>query len=443
MKSAELCFDKPFPERQKAGWIRDNAKRVVLARLKYLRHGELVLRDADEQYVFGRRDAVFPHTVSVTVTDPAFYTRVLLHGALGGGEAYMEGYWRCDNLTAMIELFLCNRQHLGKLARGVKWLVKPLALLQRYLRRNTLKGSRRNIEAHYDLGNELFELFLDPTMMYSCGIFDHGQATLQEASEAKLERICRKLDLKPTDHVLEIGTGWGGFALYAARHYGCRVTTCTISRKQYEYASQRVRDAGLEDHITLLLDDYRELDGSYDKLVSIEMIEAIGHRNFATYFRKCSDLLKADGMMLLQSITISDQRYPVAKNSIDFIQRYIFPGGCLPCVAALGEAIAGNTDLRAYHLEDIGPHYATTLHHWRRRFFANIDKVRRLGYPERFIRMWEYYLAYCEGGFRQRVIGTVQLLLVKPRCRRDPLTGISFREAGGSVQPRHTASREW
>jgi len=307
-----------------------------------------------------------------------------------------------------------------------KWLVKPLHFLQRYLNRNTPKGSRRNIEAHYDLGNELFELFLDETMMYSCGIFHHQQTTLQEASEAKLERICQKLQLKPTDHLLEIGTGWGGFALYAAKHYGCRVTTTTISKQQYDYARQRVQDAGLEDRITLLFDDYRELNGSYDKLVSIEMVEAIGHRYYDAYFNKCSELIKPDGMMLLQSITISDQRYPVAKKSIDFIQKYIFPGGCLPSVAALGDAIARKTDMRIFHLEDIGPHYATTLHKWRERFFENIGKVRQLGYPEGFIRMWEYYLCYCEGGFRQQTIGTIQLLLTKPQTLRSPLSSTDY-----------------
>ena len=320
----------------------------------------------------------------------------------------------------------CNRQSIASITPGVKWLVKPLHLLQRYLRRNTLKGSRRNIGDHYDLGNDLFELFLDQTMMYSCGVFQQPQATLQEASEAKLALICEKLQLKPTDHVLEIGTGWGGFAVFAAQHYGCHITTTTISRQQYDYARQRVREAGLDDRITLLCDDYRELNGSYDKLVSIEMIEAVGYRHYDTYFKKCSELLRPNGMMLLQSISIPDQRYPVAKKSIDFIQRYIFPGGCLPSVAALSTAIARRTDMRIFHLEDIGPHYATTLHHWRERFLANIEKVRQLGYPDRFIRMWEYYLCYCEGGFRQQSIGTVQLLLTKPRTLRQPLTGTQY-----------------
>jgi cyclopropane-fatty-acyl-phospholipid synthase len=426
MKSTELCIDRPVPQNRPAGLVEDFAKRLLLAHLGKLRHGKLVLNEKDEQYIFGQQDDIFPETVTVTVTDADFYTRVMMYGDIGAGEAYINGYWECDDLTLMVELFLCNGQYMENIDSKKKWLIKPLHFLQRYLNRNTPKGSRRNIEAHYDLGNELFELFLDETMMYSCGIFHHQQTTLQEASEAKLERICQKLQLKPTDHLLEIGTGWGGFALYAAKHYGCRITTTTISRQQYDYARQRVVDAGLGDRITLLFDDYRELDGSYDKLVSIEMVEAIGHRYYDTYFRKCSELLKPDGMMLLQSITISDQRYPVAKKSIDFIQRYIFPGGCLPSVAALGDAIARKTDMRIFHLEDIGPHYATTLHKWREQFFKSIDKVRQLGYPEGFIRMWEYYLCYCEGGFRQQTIGTVQLLLTKPQTLRSPLSSTDY-----------------
>jgi cyclopropane-fatty-acyl-phospholipid synthase len=326
----------------------------------------------------------------------------------------------------MIELFICNRTHLEGDLSGIRWLAKPARLLQHFRKRNTLKGSRRNIEAHYDLGNELFKLFLDETMMYSCGIFKDSNTTLKQASEAKLERICQKLELKPGDHVLEIGTGWGGFALYAAQHYGCRVTTTTISKEQHDFATQRIVEAGLEDKVTLLFDDYRKLQGQYDKLVSIEMIEAIGYQYFDTYFRKCTELLKPDGMMLLQSITIADQRYHAAKRSIDYIQRYIFPGGCLPSVAALGDAVARTTDMRIFHLEDIGPHYATTLRLWRERFFNNIERVKQLGYPEQFIRMWHYYLCYCEGGFRQQAIGTVQLLLTKPQALRKPLTSTDY-----------------
>ena len=289
------------------------------------------------------------------------------------------------------------------------------------MRRNTLQGSRKNIAAHYDLGNEMFALFLDDTMMYSCAIFEHPQMSLQQASIEKLERVCRKLELQPGDHLLEIGTGWGGLALHAARHYGCRVTTTTISHEQYRMALQRVEQAGLGDRITVLCEDYRNLSGEYDKLVSIEMIEAVGHAYFDTYFEQCSRLLKSDGLMLLQSITIADQRYAAAKRSVDFIQRYIFPGGCLPSVAVLSDSVARNTDMRMLHLEDIGPHYATTLKRWRQRFMARLDSVRALGYPEEFIRMWEYYLCYCEGGFRERAIGTVQVLLGKPLNRREAL----------------------
>jgi cyclopropane-fatty-acyl-phospholipid synthase len=427
MKTAALCIDKPDLPSRPTGLFKGYAKRILLTRLGELRHGELILLDATERYVFGKQDAVFPKSVTVTVNDSAFYQRVLVQGALGGGEAYVEGYWECDDLSAMVELFLSNRRYLHKVGPGLAWLVKPLHTLLRYLNRNTIKGSRRNIGAHYDLGNELFELFLDETMMYSCGIFRDRETGLREASEAKLESICQKLQLNPSDHVMEIGTGWGGFALYAAKHFGCRVTTTTISRQQYDYACKRVHEAGLQDRITLLLRDYRVLDGKFDKLVSIEMIEAVGHEHFDTYFSKCSQLLKPDGMMLLQSITISDQRYPAAKKSMDFIQRYIFPGGCLPSVAALSDSVARKTDMRVFDLEDIGAHYATTLKHWRERFFARLEEVRQLGYPERFIRMWHYYLSYCEGGFRQQSISTVQLLLTKPRSLREPLTSPDFR----------------
>ena len=422
MKSAALCIGRPDEPNQKVGFFSEYSKRALLKQLDKLQHGELVLNDGNEQHIFGRQDERLPKAIAINVHDRTFYTSVLINGALGGGEAYIKGCWSCEDLTDMIELFICNREYLEGSGLSMRWFTKPLRLLQRFMRRNTLKGSRRNIEAHYDLGNDLFELFLDKTMMYSCGIFHHEKATLQEASEAKLERICQKLQLKPTDHLLEIGTGWGGFALYAATRYGCRVTTTTISKEQHEYAGQRIREAGLEDRVTLLFDDYRELEGRYDKLVSIEMIEAIGHRNYDTYFNKCADLLKPDGMMLLQSITIADQCFPVAKKSIDYIQRFIFPGGCLPSVAALSDAIARKTDMRIFHMEDIGPHYATTLRLWRERFFANIEKITQLGYPERFIRMWHYYLCYCEGGFRQQSIGTVQLLLTKPQALRQPLT---------------------
>jgi cyclopropane-fatty-acyl-phospholipid synthase len=258
-------------------------------------------------------------------------------------------------------------------------------------------------------------------MMYSSAVFEYPGMPLEAASIAKLDRICRKLDLHPGDHVMEIGTGWGGFALHAAANYGCRVTTTTISRRQHELARERIAAAGLRNRVTLLLEDYRDLSGQYDKLVSIEMIEAVGHQYFDAYFRKCSELLKPEGTMLLQAITIADQRYESARDSVDFIKRYIFPGSCIPSVAAMSDSIARASDMRLIHLEDIGPHYATTLRLWRENLFANLDQVRALGYPDAFIRMWEFYLCYCEGGFSERVLGDVQMLLVKPLARPEPV----------------------
>ena len=395
-------------------------KQAIIGRLARLQYGSLTLIDAGDCRRFGKAGSGEPH-LTLTITDPAAWVDIAFSGGLGAGEAYMAGRWHCDDLTGLAQLFLRNPQVLYGLNRGPGRLISLAHKLWHALRRNTLQGSRDNIAAHYDLGNDMFALFLDDTMMYSCGIFEHPQATLHQASIEKLDRVCRKLDLCPGDHLLEIGSGWGGLALHAARHYGCHVTTTTISREQYELARARIQQAGLDDCITVLCKDYRELSGQYDKLVSIEMIEAVGHAYFDTYFEKCSSLLKPDGLMLLQSITIAEQRYAAASRSVDFIQRYIFPGGCLPSVSVISDAVTRMTDMRMLHLEDIGPHYATTLKHWRERFMARLDAVRALGYPAEFIRMWEYYLCYCEGGFRERTIGTAQVLLGKPLNRREAL----------------------
>ena len=302
---------------------------------------------------------------------------------------------------------------------GLALLGKPVQKLFHALNKNTRKGSRKNIAAHYDLGNDFYQLWLDPKMMYSCAYFDKPDTSLEDAATEKLDRICRKLNLSADDSVVEIGTGWGGFAIHAARHYGCHVTTTTISRQQYNYAQQAVVDAGLEDRITLLLQDYRDLDGRFDKLVSIEMIEAVGHEFHDAYFKKCCDLLKPDGQMLLQAITIADQRYDQYKSSVDFIKRYIFPGGCLTSVTDMSRTMTRHTDMRVIHLEDIGPHYATTLRHWHDRFFAHIHEVRELGYSDAFVRMWQFYLNYCESAFIERAIGNVQLLIMRPAARRE------------------------
>jgi cyclopropane-fatty-acyl-phospholipid synthase len=394
---------------------------MILRRLRDLQTAALTIVDGAETYRFGEPN---PHDglhVTVTVNDPRAYRDLLFGGDIGGGESYVLGRWSCDNLTNLVRALLCNPSLLYGMNRGLSRLTEAFNRLWHGMRRNTRKGSRRNIAIHYDMGNKLFSLFLDETMMYSCAIFERPEVTLKEASVAKLERICAKLQLGPQDHILEIGTGWGGFAIHAARHHGCRVTTTTISLEQYTLATRRVAQAGLSERVEVLLCDYRELKGRYDKLVSIEMIEAIGSRYYDTYFTTCSGLLKPHGMMLIQTITIADQRYPAAKRSVDFIQRHIFPGGCLPSITALSDSIARQTDMRLFHLEDIGTHYATTLRLWRERFIANLDGVRSLGYSEQFIRLWEYYLCYCEGGFLERHISTVQMVLNKPNCRREAI----------------------
>jgi cyclopropane-fatty-acyl-phospholipid synthase len=335
----------------------------------------------------------------------------------------MEGWWSCDDLTSLVRIISANRDAQRTLERGAARLARPPLRLLHALRSNTRRGSRRNITAHYELGNAFFELFLDPTLTYSCGIFEHEDATMEEASRAKYERVCQKLRLGPEDHVVEIGSGWGGFAIHAAGTRGCRVTTTTISRKQYELARKRVHEAGLSDRVELLLRDYRDLRGTYDKLVSIEMIEAVGHRYFDTFFRVCSERLKPDGIMLLQAITIPDQRFEESKRSVEFIKRYIFPGGQLISNGAVCTCLARVSDLRLTHLEDITAHYAETLRHWHTRMSENLERMRDLGLADRFLRMWEFYLCYCEGGFRERAIGVAQMLMEKPEVRRAPVLG--------------------
>jgi cyclopropane-fatty-acyl-phospholipid synthase len=360
---------------------------------------------------FGAIDPADPLHAALEVRSPAAY-RSLLRGSLGLAESYMDREWDSPDLVALIRLAARNG---AKLDRPRRWLLPIIAPARALARaRNTIVRSRHQIAAHYDLGNDLFELFLDERMMYSSAIFPSEGATLDEAARHKLEVVCRKLELEPTDHLLEIGTGWGGLAVHAAQHHGCRVTTTTISREQHAHAVARVRAAGLEDRVTVLLRDYRELAGSYDKLVSIEMIEAVGWRDFGTFFARCSDLLTHDGLMLLQAITIDDRAYRVERGNRSFVGTFIFPGGCLPSEAVIDRCIARRTDLRAVSRHDITDHYVRTLAHWRKRFLARRDEVAALGYDERFQRMWELYLAYCEAGFSERRIRDVQLLLAKP-----------------------------
>jgi cyclopropane-fatty-acyl-phospholipid synthase len=403
------------PDRE--SWLQQFGRRLFLGRLARLREGELTVVDGPDRFTFGRRTPACDLRATIEILHPQTYADAAFGGTVGGGEAYLRGLWRADDLTAVIRLFLVNRDVMQSLEGGAAIATAPLRRILHWLNRNSPDGSRRNIAAHYDLGNALFELMLDETMAYSCGVFERDDTTLHEAQLAKFERICRKLRLSPSDHLLEIGTGWGGFAVHAASRYGCRVTTTTISREQHDRAKEKIAAAGLEDRVTLLLDDYRDLRGRYDKLVSIEMVEAVGARFLDTYTAQCGRLLEPDGAMLLQAITLQDQFYEEALGSVDFIQRFIFPGSFIPSVTAITNSVRRSTDMKVFHLEDIGPHYATTLRRWRENFHAHLPEVRRLGYPDTFVRMWEYYLCYCEGGFLERQLGDVQMLLTRPRCR--------------------------
>jgi len=425
-QSPLLLASLHLPRPARATLLARLGRKALLGQLRRFEHGEVRLVEPDgREHVFGRRHAGFDLGCTVHFDHPQVYADAAFGGTVGAGEAYIRGLWRSDDLVSLVRIFVANREHMNRLDKGWALVSRPLLRLFHWANRNSKQGSARNIAAHYDLGNDLYQLMLDDTMAYSCAIFPRADSTLAEGSEAKFEAACRKLDLKPTDHVLEIGTGWGGFAIHAVQRYGCRVTTTTISAAQRDFAVRKIAALGLSDRITVLLEDYRELEGDlagpYDKLVSIEMVEAVGARFLDGYFRQCSRLLKPEGAMLLQAITLQDQFYEQALKSVDYIQRYVFPGSFIPSVQALSKSLSKVTDLKIFHLEDIGPHYARTLRLWRERFFRNLAAVRSLGYSDAFIRLWEYYLCYCEGGFMERQLGTVQMLLTKPRCRRAPV----------------------
>jgi len=418
-QNEQTCNPCPQTASTATGIISKLARNLVLKSLATIRHGHLILVDRDERREFGRNDSEL--TTTVRVQHPDFYRRLAFGGTIAAGEGYMDGLWSCSDLTELVRIMVRNQGAQQHLESGLARLTVPLQRLFHRLNDNTRSGSRRNIAAHYDLGNDFYQLFLDPTMAYSCGIFERDDSTLEEASTAKFDRICRKLGLTSDMKVLEIGTGWCGFAIHAARNYGCHVTTTTISQQQHDLAAEKITACGLSNQITLLQQDYRDLTGQFDRLVSIEMIEAVGHRHLPSYFRICSDRLKPDGAALIQAITMPDHHYERYLNAPDFINRYIFPGSCCPSLHAISEAVANGTDLRLTNLEDISPHYARTLREWRNAFHANLEQVRGMGFDERFIRMWEYYLCYCEGGFAERFTGNLQLLFTKPFYRGEPL----------------------
>ena len=397
------------------------AKAMVIKQFSKLTKGQLLVNENGNNYIFGSKNNDFPVSATINVLSNEMYSEIAAKGLNGAAEAFVKGLWSSDDLTRLIRIFVRNREAANQIEGGVAKLATGLFYLQHSLKRNNHKGSLRNISAHYDLGNDLFETFLDNTKMYSCAIFENENSSLEQASINKIERICKKLELSSNDHVLEIGTGWGGFAIFAAKNFGCKVTTTTISQKQYEYTLEKVKALGLQDKISVLKKDYRDLTGKYNKLVSIEMIEAVGHHYYHDFFRKCNQLLTPDGRMLLQSIIITDYLYEEAKQFSDFIKTYIFPGSCIPSISKLCESSAKATDMRLFHLEDITPHYAKTLNHWRSYFMNNVQKIRDLGFSEEFIRLWNFYFCYCEGGFIERQIGAVQMLFTKPLCRMDPI----------------------
>lgn len=421
MSEAILTQTKPT---RSMGWLLKLARQAVFSRLGRINHGAIRVVEGADRLNFGRASAATPLEATIVIRHPRCYLDVMLYGTVGAGESYGRRDWDCDDLTTLVRVFVLNRELLDGMESGLARVGASFLKAFHRVRRNTKPGSRSNIAAHYDVGNDFFSLMLDRTMMYSCAVFSHDRMSLADASREKNDLICRRLDLSPNDHLLEIGTGWGGFALHAAQHYGCRVTSTTISTAQYREASDRIRAAGLSNRVALKLMDYRDLPTlgmQFDKLVSIEMIEAVGHEYYDQFFAVCSRLLKPDGLMLVQAITIDERLYERAKRSVDFIQRFIFPGSCIPSMSALCNAAAQASDFSIIHVDDIGAHYPPTLRAWRQNLQTNLPHVTRLGYREEFLRLWEFYLCYCEGGFLERTLSTMHMLFAKPAWR-DPLS---------------------
>ena len=405
------------PTEKQGSLLQRLCRRALFAGFERIEYGRITITENGETFQFGKLQRASDADVRISVWQPSGYPALLFRGTIGAGETYANGDWDADDLTGLIQIFAANQEAMSAMDGAATRVAQAIARWTHWLNRNTRSGSRRNISAHYDLGNDFYEQFLDPTMNYSSGYFMDDETTLEEASLEKLDRICRKLALKPSDHVLEIGCGWGGFAVYAVQTTGCRVTATTISQEQYDYTRARVEAAGLSDRVSVIKQDYRDLEGQYDKIVSVEMIEAVGHRFHKTFFKKCNELLKPEGALCLQSITMRDQFHDRAVRSVDFIKAHIFPGGSLPCSARLTDVAKRYSDLQIVHVEDFSDHYARTLREWRKTFLLNQSTIDQLGYDLRFRRLWEYYLCYCEGGFLERTIGVSQWVMHKPLCR--------------------------
>lgn len=389
-------------------------KKIIHQRLSQIKDAHIIIKDGKSINKFGKPGNL---SAKINILDTVFYKNIILGGTIGASESFIRGEWSSPNLTNVIRVLARNTEAQDKLENLFTLLSQPFLRVMHKLNENSVRGSKNNISRHYDLSNDFFSLFLDKNMMYSSAIYKSRKTSLEDASTNKLDVICKKLNLKKTDHVIEIGTGWGGFAIYAAKNYGCNVTTTTISIEQYKFAKQKIKEAGLGKKIKVLLKDYRLLKGQYDKLVSIEMIEAVGYQFYDEYFKIISQLLKNDGEALIQAITIKDQRYSKAIQSVDFIQKYIFPGSCIPSITAIQNSLTSSTDLVINDIRDIGHHYARTLADWRKRFLKNKLEIRKLGFDDKFLRMWLFYFAYCEGGFEEKVISDIHLHITKPGYR--------------------------
>ncbi len=401
---------------KKVNFLSSIYKKGLMKKFNELSFGYIILIDGKEKFIFGDKQS--ERKVTVTVLSQEFYVFMGSGGVLGASEAYTAGFWKSNDLVLLVKIILKNQSILKSIDSGLSKVF--LNFINGFIhngRQNTLNGSKKNILAHYDLSNDFYKLWLDPTMTYSAAFFEKDSTTLEEASIEKLDRICRKLQLSKSDKVIEIGTGWGSFAIHAARKYGCHVTTTTISDAQFHYATKRIGEENLESNITILNKDYRDLKGEYDKLVSIEMIEAVGYEFIPDFFKTASSLLKSDGLMALQGITYNDQGFDKYKNSVDLIKRYIFPGSCLISINHITEVIKNKTDLTIVNFEDITSHYAETLKRWRVNFLNSVDQVKKMGFSESFINMWEFYFVYCEAGFAERHIGDVQIVFAKSNAR--------------------------
>lgn len=386
------------------------SKRIILSVLKKIECGTIQVNDREQTYVFGDITGVHGPHVILNILHPQAYKKILFEGSVGAGKSYIDGDWNTDDLQKLIVLFIKNDALFNKIESPIARLISSIRTISYKLNWNTISRAKDNILAHYDLGNDFFQLILDPSMMYSCALYEPQDISLDEAAKKKIQKICNKLELQASDHILEIGTGWGGFAIYVAQEYGCKITTTTISDKQYLFVKEKIKQLGLENQIELLNLDYRKLSGQYDKVVSIEMIEAVGHKYFDAFFHQCNQLVKPEGLFFLQAIVINDRAFEAAKNEVDFIKKYIFPGGCLPSVFSISQSIATQTKMKLISFEDIGKHYVATLNDWHNKLIANKQVILTQGFTEAFIRTWQFYFCYSAAGFESNYISNIHAL---------------------------------